>query len=177
MIAGYSKYNEYGGALYAYNNSEMNIYGGTITGTGTMQKGGLICVRTGSIANIYNANISGGTALEEGGNIYVLENSSLNIYGGVITNGKASAGGGIYLKKSTMTISGSPKIIGNAHNDVMLSEDKTITIGEGGLKPGTEIGIVLDAGTGVFAINASKEDAQYFTATKGKIVYNKNTKT
>ena len=57
-----------------------------------------------------------------------------------------------------------------------LLEEQTITIGEGGLKPGAEIGIMLDSGTGVFATNASKTDAQYFTATNGsKISWNSKT--
>lgn len=165
-----------GGAFYMYTGGELNLYSGNITGTGIWSMGGLIYAASHSTTNIYNATLTGASALHEAGGIYVA-GGTVNIYGGVITGGYASTkGSGIYYKSGTLTISGSPKITGNTRSDLGVAEGKTITIGEGGLKPGAEIGIALDSGTGVFATNAKKEDAKYFVATNGgKISWNSET--
>ena len=165
-----------GGALYLYNGGELSLYGGNVTATDYWMRGGLIYIPKNSVVNIYNAVLNGASVLKEGGCIY-LNGGALNIFGGVITAGNASLkGSGLYMKSGTLIISGAPKITGNTRTDVSLAEGKTITIGEGGLKEGAEIGIALDSGTGVFATNAKKEDAKCFVATNGsKISWNSKT--
>jgi len=166
----------YAGAFYVYNGCELTLYGGNVSATDYWMRGGLIYIPTNSVVNIYNAVLNGATVLKEGGAIY-LTGGTLNIYGGVITGGNASLkGSGIYMNSGTLTVSGAPKITGNTRNDVCLAEGRQITIGEGGLQEGAQIGIMLDSGTGVFARNATKEDAKYFAATNGgKITWNSDT--
>ena len=166
-----------GGAFYMYRGSSMSLYSGNVVGTGTLKYGGLIYTNTNTVTNIYNANLSGGVALNKGGVLYIA-NGEVNIYGGTITGGNATqAGSGIYFSKGTLTISGAPKITGNKRTDLSVAEGGKIVIGEGGLKPGAEIGISLDSGTGIFATNATKEDAKSFAVAKdSKITWNSETK-
>jgi len=178
MITGYTTSGTAAGAaLYVYNNAVLNLYSGTITSTGTPNNGGLLYAGSGSTTNIYNATLTDGRARGKGGNIYMASGSNVNIYGGVITKGNASIGGcGIYVNNATLCISGSPKIIGNLRQDIYLAEGCTVTIGEGGLQEGAELGITLNSGTGTFATNATKADAKYFTAKNGTVSWNAETK-
>ena len=176
VLLEYSEDETVGGAFYLQQGGTLNLYGGNILGVGTWKRGGLIYTTTDSTTNLYNAVLSGTAVMHEGGGIYI-SNGDVNIYGGVITGCRASVqGSAIYMKSGTLTISGAPKITGNKRTDLSVAEGGKIVIGEGGLKPGAEIGISMDSGTGIFATNATKEDAKYFTATKGgKITWNSET--
>ena len=171
MLLEYVSEDATGGAFYVQQGSVLNLYGGDIYSTGVFNRGGLIYTTSNSTTNIYNAILHGPKTTYPGGGIYIY-NGDVNIYGGVITGCNSSRpGNGIYMKNGTLTISGSPQITRNKKNDVCLAEGQTITIGEGGLKPGAKIGIMLDTQTGVFTTNATAEDAQYFTAASGKTIF------
>ena len=165
-----------GGAFYVYYDAVLNLYSGTVIGEGTVHSGGLIYAGTDGVINLYNATLMGGRARNVGGNVYISKNGIVNIYGGLITGGNSTTGGcGVYLNTGTLNISGAPRIIGNTRTDVTLGEGQTITIGEGGLQEGAQIGIALKAGTGVFATGASKEDAKYFTAKNATVSWDPET--
>lgn len=174
MVTGYTTSGTAaGGALYVYKNAVLNLYSGTITSIGIPNNGGLLYTASGSTTNIYNATLIEGRARGKGGNIYMASGSNVNIFGGLITKGNASTGGcGIYVNNANLCISGAPKIIGNTRQDIFLNGDCTITIGEGGLKPGAQIGVVTSSGTGVIATNASKADAKYFTVKDKTVSWN-----
>ena len=168
--------NSAGGVIYMCQKSKLNLYGGNVTGRCSATNGGLLYTTINSVTHIYNAVLNGGVAQQAGGAVYI-NNGEVYIHGGVITGGNAATkAGGLYMKSGTLTISGSPKITGNLRSDLWLGSGWKITIGEGGLNPGAEIGIMLDSGAGVFATNATKEDAKYFAAANGgKISWNSET--
>lgn len=175
LLSTYSDESTLGGVVYVNQYGNLNIYSGRVDSTGYWKRGGLIYTSSYSVTNLYNPYLDGTDVLAEGGVVYI-NNGEVNIFGGVITGGNASLkGSGIYMKNGTLTISGAPKIAGNTRTDLCLASGKKIVIGEGGLKKGAEIGITLDAGNGVFAANASKSDAQYFTAKDMTVSWNSQT--
>ena len=175
LLSTYSDESTIGGVVYVNQYGNLNIYSGRVDATGYWKRGGLIYTSSYSVTNLYNPYLDGTDVLNEGGVVYI-NNGEVNIFGGVITGGNASLkGSGIYMKNGTLTISGAPKIAGNTRTDLCLASGKKIVIGEGGLKKGAEIGITLDAGTGIFATNASKSDAQYFTAKDMTVSWNSQT--
>ena len=100
------------GNIYAYGNSVVNIYGGTITGGKaagtttalTTARGGNVRLNGTSTLNIFGGTIEGGTATE-GGNISI-DAGTCNIYGGVITGGNATNIGGNIYSAGTLNIYG-----------------------------------------------------------------------
>lgn len=149
--------NDYAG-IVCYNNNTLNIYGGTITGC---QEGAAIGVMSSGTANIYNGNITGNNGGY--GGVYCFNGATLNIYGGTITNNTADyAGGGIWLYKSTLNISGNVKISGNTlngeennvHIEANDSDPSVITVGA--LSSNAEIGITLGK-TGYKEVGGSYE--------------------
>ena len=112
----------YGGILYTYYDSVINIYGGNFTGNGSYNRlGGLFCIAQDgideaaksnpeykSVLNIYNGNIYGGLSAR-GGNVFGMHCGEINMYGGEIHDGKA-----IYTTWGTTV---QPGIGGNVHID------------------------------------------------------------
>lgn len=79
-------------------NAALNLYGGTIDGTGATAR--VIDVKevADDKTNTLSINIYGGTIKNGGaGNVYVRKNTTLNMYGGTISSGTASYGGNIYI--------------------------------------------------------------------------------
>ena len=104
-----------GAAIYV-SRSELNLYGGTITGFtagGSSVFGGAIHVANSSTFNMYGGtvtnNATSSTGLAYGGGVLV--NGTFNMYGGTISNNTASGsgnvfGGGVFLDAGSFTMSG-----------------------------------------------------------------------
>ena len=111
----------YGGVFWTDDGSEINVYGGNITGLADYQvrRGGIFYI-TGrltdgktysgvSTVNIYNGKIWGGYA-SRGGNIEANSKCVINIYGGTITGGRVQfmtgqqngQGGNIHMSGSSV---------------------------------------------------------------------------
>ncbi len=110
----------YGGVFWTDDGSELNIYGGNITGLAGHQviRGGIFYI-TGrlpdnkysgiSTLNLYNGKIYGGYA-SRGGNIEANSACIVNIYGGTVTGGKVQymegqangQGGNIHMSASSV---------------------------------------------------------------------------
>lgn len=76
-------------------NAALNLYGGTIDGTGATAR--VIDVKevADGKANTLSINIYAGTIKNGGaGNVYVRKNTTLNMYGGTISGGVATTNGG-----------------------------------------------------------------------------------
>lgn len=120
--------------------------GGGVCNEGTMEMSG------GTISNNY--------ADDYGGGIYNADGATLTITGGTITgNSSYRVGRGVY-NFGTLIISGNPTIINNTYDNVYLPNDKTITIGTGGLTSDASIGITMQTpGTpsapGIFTTGAT----------------------
>ena len=85
----------HGGVVYmAAAGSELNLHGGTLTGTisGNGHYGGTIYVGNGTVFNMYGGNISRGTAQGHGGNVFITGGSKMNLYAGTVTGGKVMGG-------------------------------------------------------------------------------------
>ena len=118
--------------------------GGGVCNEGTMEMSG------GTISNNY--------ADDYGGGIYNADGATLTITGGTITgNSSYRVGRGVY-SFGTLIISGNPTIINNTYDNVYLPNDKTITIGTGGLTGNANsIGITMQT-PGTFTTGATSEN-------------------
>lgn len=96
-----------GGLIYQYSGSScndyknsVNLYGGTLTTTGTAKSAGVLYLGNNTnkpyyaTFNLYGGTITGGKTTGSGGNITVTNGSMLNVYGGIISGGEAGGTGG-----------------------------------------------------------------------------------
>ena len=75
--------------------TEVNIYGGTITGgtaVGDNNYAGGVYLSDGAKLNMYNGNIVNNTAEDHGGNMFISGQSTFNFYGGLISGGMTLGG-------------------------------------------------------------------------------------
>ena len=128
-----------GGLIYQYSgkscneyNNTVNLYGGTLTTTGTAKSGGVLYLGNNydkpyyATFNMYGGTITGGKTTAQGGNITLTNKSQLKLYGGVISGGEAGGVGGNISQNAnagTMYLLGG-QIIGN---DVFV--DETVILG------------------------------------------------
>ena len=158
-----SNYQE-GTAVYIASNSVMNMSGGIIKNCGQ------------------NNTIKGTIYLHNGNDI----SNQFVMTGGEITGNKATLGGGVYSNNSGTTnnknvikISGTAKIYGNKGTDTTLGGEsniyllsgQTITIGDGGMQEGANVGVytaatISDSTDVKFATNANANDIYYFHSDK-----------
>ncbi len=107
----------YGAVFYSYVDSVFDLYGGTLTTTGTNLAGAIGTVGNSAnepaTMNMYGGKLTGGKVTHRGGNLYIISGSVLNIYGGTVENGTTestygttSHGGNIYIANSTVNIMG-----------------------------------------------------------------------
>ena len=110
----------FGGAAIYVTASQLNLYGGTITGftatNGTDNVfGGAVHIGNNSVFNMYGGTITGNTAGIEGSALAyggaVLINGTFNMYGGEISDNKTVAkgnayGGGVFLDAGSFTMHG-----------------------------------------------------------------------
>ena len=104
--------------------------------------------------NINNSSASfelyGGTI--SGGSTGVYTNGPVSLYGGTIEGNKQ----GVKLYKTTLTIGGDAKVIGNTEANVLLEDTQTITIANS---------LTKDAQIGITTSNAPTEDQSVLFAT------------
>lgn len=130
-----------GGAVVMYHASTFNLYDGIIRGT-TANMGGAISVGNGTF-RMYGGTVTGGTATTAGGNIHVGENGTLELYGGTITGGKASEGGsGVYILGKNTVLAGTPQVIGNRGDDLLLSRGSILS--SVNLRAGANVKLTVD---------------------------------
>jgi len=91
-----------GGAIYT--ESDLNIYGGEITGNCALNGGG-VCTATYANVTMTGGTISGNVARGSGGGINALR-GEIVLSGGVITDNIAKSGGGLYVKGCVLRLEG-----------------------------------------------------------------------
>ena len=93
-----------GGAVAAFfDDTELNIKGGTLTGNSAYQFGGGVFLYQATNVTISGGTISENKALRGGGGVCLREGSAVKQTGGSIENNVAKVGGGIYSGTYTMT--------------------------------------------------------------------------
>ncbi len=174
-----------GGTVYGTGSSAVsasdnfNMYGGRIVGGKHIETSyapvnppGGGAIRVLGITTIYGGIIEGGESYTEGGVIRLTPDAAesgvvkLILKGGTITGGKAPMGGGIYAKSNTtIVISGDVKITGSENGNLFLEEGVELSIGEDGLKDGTQIGIsMVTPGTFVTDAPEGVDLSQFFVS-------------
>ena len=97
----------------------FNMYGGTITGNTTTQRGGGVCVTgTNSKFNMYGGTITDNTATKGGGGVYVsggtfTMNGNASVTSNRATDRDNGTGGGVYVVDGTFTMNDNASITGN----------------------------------------------------------------
>ena len=131
----------------------FNMYGGTITGNTTTQRGGGVCVTgTNSKFNMYGGTISGNNATNGGGGVYVsggtfTMNGNASVTSNRATDQNNGIGGGVYVVDGTFTMNG-----GTITKNTASSTD-------GG------VGVYTSTSTATFTMNGGTISGN--TATKG----------
>ena len=93
-----------GGAVAAFfDDTELNIKGGTLTGNSAYQFGGGVFLYQATNVTISGGTISENKAFRGGGGVCLREGSAVKQTGGSIENNVAKVGGGIYSGTYTMT--------------------------------------------------------------------------
>ena len=142
-------HNSDGAGIYASGGSgsttTVNIYGGNII---DCEFGAGIGLLYDTTANIYNGKITGNNGGY--GGVYCYYGATLNMYGGEISGNTATyAGGGIWLYRSTLNVSGDVKISGNTlngspnnlHIEVNESDPAVVSIDE--MADNSDIGVTI----------------------------------
>ena len=132
----------------------FNMYGGTITGNTTTQRGGGVCVTgTNSKFNMYGGTITDNTATKGGGGVYVsggtfTMNGNASVTSNRATDRDNGTGGGVYVVDGTFTMNDNASITGN-----------TATSTDGG------VGVYTTSTTATFTMNGGTISGN--TATNG----------
>ena len=132
----------------------FNMYGGTITGNTTTQRGGGVCVTgTNSKFNMYGGTITDNTATKGGGGVYVsggtfTMNGNASVTSNRATDRDNGTGGGVYVVDGTFTMNDNASITGN-----------TATSTDGG------VGVYTTSTTATFTMNGGAISGN--TATNG----------
>ena len=136
----------------------FNMYGGTITGNTTTQRGGGVCVTgTNSKFNMYGGTITDNTATKGGGGVYVsggtfTMNGNASVTSNRATDRDNGTGGGVYVVDGTFTMNDNASITGN-----------TATSTDGG------VGVYTTSTTATFTMNGGTISGN--TATNNGGVY------
>ena len=124
----------------------FKMYGGTICGHGGHEGAGVLVNLTDSVFEMYGGAIKGNNAgtNKRGGGVYVYK-STFTMTGGTISDNKASSGGGVCWLDGTFNVNGTPVISGNknadgAVNNVYVYNSNLINI-KGMLDEGAKIGV------------------------------------
>ena len=171
-------YSGNGGGVYAKDNTDFVISGGSIDSNVAKSGGGIYyeaATQTATKFTISGGNISGNSASSGGGGVCLYRagrNTGFTMSGGSITDNTASSiGGGVYMPASyygKFTVSGTAQITDNtktidkSSNNVYLPNGKPILIGANGLSSSAEIGVTMgqqlaDGGQVTIAKGASND--------------------
>ena len=116
-----------GGAVAAFfDDTELNIKGGTLTGNSAYQFGGGVFLYQATNVTISGGTISENKALWGGGGVCLREGSAVKQTGGSIENNVAKVGGGIYSGTYTMTGG-----VIKDNNNSLTEEARLSTVGDG----------------------------------------------
>ena len=160
-----------GGGAYVTSNGSFSMSGSAqIIQNGAKSDGGGGYVSSSSFSMSESAQIAQNTA-NAGGGAYVTSNGNFSMSGSteIVRNTADSNGGGLFMDGTAFTVSGNVKVTGNGKstadgtgNNVRLAgRGKTVTIGDGGLQDGAEIGVnMLQAG--VFTSGGGEAYEGYF---------------
>ena len=114
VLQGYGGSKTGGGVIYAYKNTKISIYSGTVrlASGGEAKTGGVIATNGTVVINLYDGKIIGGPANETGGAIHVRNSGTLNVAGGSIEGGTASGSGDcVYVADgATVILSGNGSV-------------------------------------------------------------------
>lgn len=159
----------------------FNMYGGSITGNNANRGGGVYV--SSSTFNMFGGSITGNNANNDGdgGGVYVRGGNFTMKDSASITGNNAAGGGGVYVSGGTFKVSGKVTVTDNTvggtkntANNVYLSNGETITISEGGLSDGAQLGVTLDGYYGDKAFTSGwnakmsgKSPADYFISDVG----------
>ena len=158
--------------------SNLNLYGGKISGNSAENGGAVYLNREPSVLTMSGGTISGNTATGSGGGVYIYRTGSVcNLSGGIIENNTASDnGGGIYINSGNygkLNLSGAPVVQGNTvsgkANNVYLPSGRTLTVGA--MTDGAAIGVMTEkvpaVDAPVFFGSANNSDfSAYFTSDR-----------
>ena len=116
-----------GGAVAAFfDDTELNIKGGTLTGNSAYQFGGGVFLYQATNVTISGGTISENKAFRGGGGVCLREGSAVKQSGGSIENNVAKVGGGIYSGTYTMTGG-----VIKDNNNSLTEEARLSTVGDG----------------------------------------------
>ncbi len=109
--------------INVYTGGKFNLQGGTLTQAKDCNVGHLIYAENGSTVNMSGGYVCGASGSGDGAGIMVSNEqggaSTLKLTGGVIAGNCASSGGGVYARRSAVTVTGGV-ISGNSTLDVGL---------------------------------------------------------
>ena len=142
--------------------------------------GGGVYVRGGNFTMKDSASITG-NCVKRGGGVYVGGGNFTMKDSASITGNNAAGGGGVYVLSGTVKVSGKVTVTDNTvggtkntANNVYLSNGETITISEGGLSDGAQLGVTVSGDYGDYPFtsgwNANMSDkspADYFISDVG----------
>ena len=141
----------------------FNMYGGTITGNTTTQRGGGVCVTgTNSKFNMYGGTITDNTATKGGGGVYVsggtfTMNGNASVTSNRATDRDNGTGGGVYVVDGTFTMNDNASITGN-----------TATSTDGG------VGVYTTSTTATFTMNGGTISGNTATNNGGGVYVSKS---
>lgn len=139
-----------GASINLSGTSSFNIYeGATIRGV-TAGTSGAICTWNSATLNMSGGQITSNSIGYKGGAVLLNDSTVMTMTGGSITGNTAPAtSGAVHVQgTATLKVSGTAQITGNNGNNVYLSNNTAITIGEGGI--GTaNVGVTMQT-PGVF---------------------------
>ena len=140
----------------------FNMYGGTITGNTTTQRGGGVCVTgTNSKFNMYGGTITDNTATKGGGGVYVSGGTFTMNGNASVTSNRATdrdnGTGGVYVVDGTFTMNDNASITGN-----------TATSTDGG------VGVYTTSTTATFTMNGGTISGNTATNNGGGVYVSKS---
>lgn len=125
--------------INVYTGGKFNLQGGTLTQAKDCNVGHLIYAENGSTVNMSGGYVCGASGSGDGAGIMVSNEqggaSTLKLTGGVIAGNCASSGGGVYARRSAVTVTGGV-ISGNSTLDVglgggIMAEGGIVTVSGG----------------------------------------------
>lgn len=125
--------------INVYTGGKFNLQGGTLTQAKDCNVGHLIYAENGSTVNMSGGYVCGASGSGDGAGIMVSNEqggaSTLKLTGGVIAGNCASSGGGVYARRSAVTVTGGV-ISGNSALDVglgggIMAEGGIVTVSGG----------------------------------------------
>ena len=154
------------GALIWARYGSVKLFGGTydVSNLYLNNFGGVLDAAGGTSVEIHNATIIGGSTKKTGGAINVEAASSLLLDNVTVRGGRSDENKGdlIYADKSAVVKLTGKNVITGGRTNLYLADGAMVTLN--GLASGSNIGITLATGSGVFSTNYEKNAEKYFTS-------------